>query len=112
VRVFHDQEDGLLGGDAPQDGEQGMQGLLCLLRGRRLQGDIVSAQWERQEGDQATEGAPTCPRYPWEDMPRSETPGVACVRALRAPRTAAFRPRETGGIPLGMAVRVILLATT
>jgi hypothetical protein len=34
MEVFHDEEHGLLGGNAQQDRQQGMQGLLLLLRGR------------------------------------------------------------------------------
>jgi hypothetical protein len=33
VQVFHDEEHRLLGGNAPQDGQQGMQGLLFLQLG-------------------------------------------------------------------------------
>src|SRR5439155_5385345 len=35
-----------------------------------------------RECDTETEGSPTFPSYPGEDMPRSETPVVSCVLAL------------------------------
>src|SRR5262245_37805122 len=35
--------------------------------------------------DQATAGAPQCPRSPSADLPRSQTPVVSCVLALAPP---------------------------
>jgi hypothetical protein len=43
------KEHRLLGGDAPQDGQEGVEGLLLLLLGRYGQGSIVSGQWKREE---------------------------------------------------------------
>ena len=54
MQVFHDKEHRLLRGDAQQDRQQGVQGLLLLLLGRHGQGGIVRRQREgekrRQEG--------------------------------------------------------------
>ena len=49
VQVFHDEEHRLLGGDAQQDRQEGVQGLLLLLLGRYSQGGIVRGQREREE---------------------------------------------------------------
>src|SRR5262249_13431260 len=50
VQVFHHKEHGLLGCDAQEDRQKGLQSLLLLLLGRQGQGSIVSGQREREEG--------------------------------------------------------------
>src|SRR5215831_2585272 len=52
VQVFHDKEHRLLGGDAQQDRQEGVQGLLLLLLRRYGQGSIVSRQREGEERGQ------------------------------------------------------------
>jgi hypothetical protein len=52
VQVFHDKEHRLLGGDAQQDRQEGVQGHLLLLFRRHSQGGIVSSQREREESGQ------------------------------------------------------------
>jgi hypothetical protein len=47
-----------------------------------------------------TGGSPTFPRYPSEDMPRSQTPGVSCALADVAHRIVAFRRVQTVGFDL------------
>ncbi len=49
---------------------------------------------------QATTGAPTCPSAPCDDLPRAQTPVVSWWLRRGAPRTAAFRPLHTVGVPL------------
>ena len=56
VQVFHDKEHGLLRGDAQQDRQEGVQGLLLLLLGRQRQGGIVGGQWEGEEGGKEGHG--------------------------------------------------------
>ena len=50
VQVFHGKEHRLLRGDAHEDREQGLEGLLLLLLGRHGQGSIVGRQRQGQEG--------------------------------------------------------------
>jgi hypothetical protein len=50
VQVFHDKQHRLLGGDAQQNRQEGVQGLLLLLSGRSGQGSIALGQWEGEEG--------------------------------------------------------------
>src|SRR5262252_9053410 len=50
VQVFHDKEHGPLRRKAQQDRQQDLEGLLLLLLGREVQGGVVGAQRERQEG--------------------------------------------------------------
>jgi hypothetical protein len=54
VQVFHDKEHRLLGRNAQQDRQEGVQGLLLLLLGRRRQGRIV--RWQRQGEQGGKEG--------------------------------------------------------
>jgi hypothetical protein len=56
VQVFHDQEQGLLGGDAQRDRQQGVQRLLLLLLGRYGQGGIVGAQRHGEQGGKQRHG--------------------------------------------------------
>ena len=56
VQVFHDKEDGLLGRDAQQDGQEGVQRPLLLLLGRHRQGGIVRGQREREQGGKEGHG--------------------------------------------------------
>jgi hypothetical protein len=58
-----------------------------------------------------TGGPPTFPRYPSEDLPRSQTPVVSCALACLAHRMAAFRRLHTVGFRLD-AAEAILLTTT
>ena len=58
-----------------------------------------------------TGGSPTFPRYPSEDMPRSQTPVVSCALAALAHRIVAFRRMQTVGFCLDTA-ETILLTTT
>jgi hypothetical protein len=60
VQVFHDKEHGLLDGDAQENRQEGLQGLLLLLRGRHGQGSIVGAQRQGEEGGK--EGDRFCER--------------------------------------------------
>jgi hypothetical protein len=41
VQIFHHKEHGLLGGDAPQDRQQNVEGLLLVLLRRHCHGRIV-----------------------------------------------------------------------
>src|SRR5262249_31430858 len=50
VQVFHDKEHRLLGGDAQEDRQEGLQRLLLLLLRRFGQRGIISGQWEREDG--------------------------------------------------------------
>ena len=50
VQVFHNKQDGLLRSNAQQDRQEVVQGLLLLLFGRQVQGDIVGGQREGEEG--------------------------------------------------------------
>ena len=53
VRVFHDKEHGLLGGDAQQDHQQDVESLLLVLLRRHCHGRIVRRQRQEEGG---TEG--------------------------------------------------------
>ena len=55
-RVFHDKQHRLLGGDAHQNRQEGVQGLLLLLFGRSGQGGIALGQWDGQEGGEERHG--------------------------------------------------------
>ena len=53
-----------------------------------------------------TGGAPTFPRYPCEDMPRSQTPVVSCALALPHPGllpSGACKPSAFAAIPLRLS---------
>src|SRR4029450_19550 len=50
VQVFHDKEHGLLGRNAQQDRQQGLEGVLLLLLGREVQGSIVGGQRKGEQG--------------------------------------------------------------
>jgi hypothetical protein len=56
MQVFHDEQHRLLGGDAQQNGQEGLQGLLLLLLGRHGQGGVGSGQRQRQEGGEEGHG--------------------------------------------------------
>ena len=56
-------------------------------------------------------GSPTFPSYPSEDMPRSQTPVVACALASVAHRIVAFRRLQAVGFDLDTA-EALLLTTT
>ena len=60
MEVFHDEEHRLLGGDAQQDRQEGLQGLLLLLLGREGQGSVVGGQRQGKEGGK--EGHGLCQR--------------------------------------------------
>ncbi len=55
-----------------------------------------------------TNGSPKSPSYPFEYMPRSQTPVVSWTLARAKSRTAAFRSRESVGFPSRLALEVIL----
>ncbi len=55
-----------------------------------------------------TNGSPKFPSYPFEYMPRSQTPVVSWTLAWAKSRTAAFRPRESVGFPSRLPLEVIL----
>ena len=57
-----------------------------------------------------TGGAPTVPRCPWDDMPRSQPPVVSWARASLAHRIVACRRRHTVGF--GLPVPEAILRTT
>jgi hypothetical protein len=50
VQVFHDEEHRLLGSNAQQDPQEGVQDPLLLLLRRCRQGDVVSGQRQGDEG--------------------------------------------------------------
>ena len=52
VEIFHDKEQGLPGRDAQQNAQQGLQGLLLLLRRRQVQRSISSRKREGEEGSE------------------------------------------------------------
>jgi hypothetical protein len=56
VQVFHHQEHRLLGRNAQEDGQQGVQRVLLLLLGSEGQGGIVGRQGEGEQGSKEGEG--------------------------------------------------------
>ena len=69
MQVFHDKEHRLLGGDAQQDGQEGVQDLLLLPIGRHGQGGIVRRQRQGEEArpggvPSSASGRPYCTRKP------------------------------------------------
>ena len=58
-----------------------------------------------------TGGAPTFPRSPSADMPRSQTPVVSWALAAGAPRIAACRRMPTVGFCLDTAAAILLTTT-
>ena len=56
MQVFHDKEQGLLRGDAQQDRQQGLEGLLLLRLGRHGQGGIIRRQWQGEEDGKERHG--------------------------------------------------------
>ena len=58
--------------------------------------------------DKETNGSPKFPSYPFEYMPRSQTPVVSWTNAWAKSRTTAFRSRESVDFPSRLALEVIL----
>ena len=56
VQVFHDKEYWLLGGDAQQDRQDGLQRLPLLLLGRPVQGHVVPGQRQGEQGGEEGDG--------------------------------------------------------
>jgi hypothetical protein len=57
--------------------------------------------------DAETGGAPTVPRSPAADLPRSQPPGVSCALAAVAPRRVACRRMPTVGCCLDIAEAIL-----
>ena len=95
VQVFHHKEHRLLGGNAQQDRQQGVQGLLLLLLGRHGQGRIVSVSGRERSaakrGTASASGRPYCTRNP------SSLRSFCCGDSSRSKRSATRSSRSIMG---------------